>query len=101
MRVDGRRSSIQCVWPHGNVRTLRSAHCWERGRPCSRGRGRAQVRRVLRLLERPFDDDAAERLAAEEFEAAAAAGGAACVRLPAYDGPVPGQYKALCVSCSS
>jgi hypothetical protein len=62
---------------------------------------RAQVRRVLRLLERPFDDDAAERLAAEEAEAAAAAGGAACVRLPAYDGPVPGQYKALCVSCSS
>jgi len=75
--------------------------CWERGRPCSRGRGHAQVRRVLRLLERPFDDDAAERLAAEEAEAAAAAGGAACVRLPTYDGPVPGQYKALCVSCSS
>lgn len=67
----------------------------------SRACGTPQVRRVLRLLERPFDEHAVERLAEEEAAAAAAAGGAACVRLPDYGGPVPGRYKKLCVSCSS
>ena len=62
----------------------------------------AQVRRVLRLLEHPFDEDAAARLAADEAAVASGdAGATACVRMPRYDGPVPGAYKALCVSCSS
>ncbi|KAK9842567.1 hypothetical protein WJX81_006471 [Elliptochloris bilobata] len=62
----------------------------------------SEVRRVLRLLEHPFDGDAAERLAADEAAAAdGAAGATACVRLPKYDGPAPGPYKTLCVSCSS
>lgn len=57
---------------------------------------------MLRLLEHPFDEDAAERLAADEAAAAGGeAGATACVRMPRYDGPVPGAYKALCVSCSS
>ena len=55
----------------------------------------SEVQRVLRLLERPFDDDAAEGVEAD------GASGGACQRTPPYDGPVPAWAADLCVSCSS
>ena len=83
------RPPIFCSWPTPVSSTANSAFI-------------AQVRRVLQLLEHPFDEDSAERLAADEAAAVAGAGSdAACMRLPDYGGPVPGAYKKLCVSCSS
>ena len=52
----------------------------------------SEVKRVLRLLEQPFSDDAAQSgvSAAQSSE-----------DLLKYDGPVPQWAKRLCVSCSS
>ena len=57
----------------------------------------SEVRRVLRLLEHPFSDDNVEQL-----PPGGSVGSSSCQRgPPQYDGPVPGQYQKLCVSCSS
>ena len=52
----------------------------------------SEVERVLRLLEQPFSDDAAQGgVTAAQF----------CERSLQYDGAVPQWAKRLCVSCSS
>ncbi len=57
----------------------------------------SEVRRVLRLLENPYSDDAAA-----DLDASSGSGSeAACGRELQYDGPVPQWAKGLCVSCSS
>eukprot|EP00884_Botryococcus_braunii_P018222 jgi/Botrbrau1/5083/Bobra.37_1s0045.1 len=58
----------------------------------------SEVRRVLYLLRHPFDDDAADRLAASE-EGDPVTGH--CQVPLRYDGPVPAWAEDLCVSCSS
>ncbi len=62
----------------------------------------SEVKRVLRLLEQPFAEDAAQSL---DNEQSPSSEGATCkvaskVTLQ-YDGPVPQWAKQLCVSCSS
>ena len=57
----------------------------------------SEVRRVLRLLENPYSDDAAADLDADVSSGSKAA----CSRAVQYDGPVPQWAKGLCVSCSS
>ena len=60
----------------------------------------SEVKRVLRLLEQPFTDDATQALPDER----AASEGASCAigeGALQYDGPVPQWAKRLCVSCSS
>ncbi|EIE24107.1 UPF0061-domain-containing protein [Coccomyxa subellipsoidea C-169] len=58
----------------------------------------SEVRRVLRLLENPYSDDAAADLDASSGRSGSEA---ACGRELQYDGPVPQWAKGLCVSCSS
>jgi uncharacterized protein YdiU (UPF0061 family) len=62
----------------------------------------SEVRRVLRLLQRPFSDDAAVGLDNDpQVKAALTPGRPAYRRELLYDGPVPAWAKGLCVSCSS
>lgn len=58
----------------------------------------SEVRRVLRLLENPFSDDAA---AALDGDGAAEDGRVEKMSALQYDGPVPSWARQLCVSCSS
>lgn len=67
----------------------------------------SEVRRVLRLLQRPFSDDAAVGLDEDPAVLAALPSSgqpgqkAVCRRELIYDGPVPQWAKGICVSCSS
>lgn len=57
----------------------------------------SQVHRVLRLLENPYSDTAADHMDA----GVGSNGKPVCKGEMQYDGPVPQWAKGLCVSCSS